>query len=135
MASINYYYSPEAAPNYQAAQKKVVSALEDMTRAMSYMSAEHVRLHTNFKDVQKRIQDMKKAYAPKELDAEVIRSKAFDSYLSHTNVPSVMALGHYEVEKALDSFQKQEKKLDESQKKTAELVDSLLGDCNKKCGC
>ena len=117
------------------AQKKVVSALEEMTTAMSYMGAEHVRFHDNFNEIQKRVLDMKKDYAPKELDAEVIRSKALRPYLSAANIPSVTALGHYEVEKAMDSFQKQEKKLDESRKKTAELVDFLLVDRNKKCGC
>ncbi|KAM0794812.1 hypothetical protein BDR22DRAFT_967436 [Usnea florida] len=126
---------PNAAPSYQAAQKKVVDALEGMTSAMSSMGAEHARFHSNFNEVEKRIQDMKKAYAPKMLDAEVIRSKALECYLSPTNVPSVTALGHYEVEKALNSFQKQEKKLDESQKKTAELVDTLGGFRNKNCGC
>ena len=136
MPPVRYYFTdPEAVPKYEAAQKKVVSALGEMTRAMSCMSDEHVKFQDNFNEAQKRIQDMKKAYAPKELDAEVIRSKALVSYLSPTNLPSVTALGHYEVEKALDSFQKQENKLDESQKKTVELVDSLIGDRNKKCGC
>ena len=101
---------------------------------MEQMGAQHVRFHDNFNEAQKRIQDMKKAYAPKELDAEVIRSKALQYYLSPTNTPSVTALGHYEVEKALDKFQKQEKKLDEIHKKTAELVDSLMGDRNSKSG-
>ena len=131
-----YYHYPshEAGPKYEAAQKKVVSGLEEMTTAMFHMGAEHVEFHNNFNKAQKRIQDMKKAYAPKELDAEVIRSKALEDYLSATNIPSVTALGHYEVEKALDKFQKQEKNLDESQKKTAELVDSLLEDSNSKKG-
>ena len=135
MASANYYHSSEAASKYQAAQKKVVSALGEMTTAMYYMGAEHVRFHNNFNEAQKRIQDMKKAFAPKELDAEVVRSKALEGYVSEANITSVTALGHYEVEKAFGDFQKQEKKLDESQKITAELVDSLLGGRNKKCGC
>ena len=120
---------------YQAAQSKVVSALNEMTTAMERMGAEHVDFHTNFNQAQKRILDMKKAYSPKILDGEVIGVTALKPYLSTTNVPSVTALGHYEVEKALDKFQKQEKNLDEVHKKTAELVDSLLGDLNKKCGC
>ena len=106
-----------------------------MTTAMERMGAEHVEFHTNFIQAQNRVERMKKDYAPKELDAEVIRSKALELYLSPKNVPSVTALGHYEVEKALGAFQKQEKKLDEIHKKTVELVDSLLGDRNKPCGC
>ena len=101
---------------------------------MFYMSNEHVSFHNHFNEAQKRIQDMKNAYAPKELDAEVIRSKALEPYLSARNVPSVTALGHYEVQKALDAFQKREKELDEIHKKTAELVDSLLGNRNSKSG-
>ena len=101
-----------------------------MATAMERMGAEHVRFHDNFNEVHERVQSMKKDYAPKELDAEVIRSTALDCYLSTSNVPKVTALGHYEVEKALGTFQQQEKKLDEIHKKTAELVDSLLGDRN-----
>ena len=124
-----------SASTYQEAQSKVVSGLNEMIFAMERMGAEHVRFHTNFNEVQTRIQHMKKGYAPKELDAEVIRSTALDRYLSASNVPKVTALGHYAVEKALGSFQKEEKKLDEFQKKTAELVGSLLEDRSKKCGC
>ena len=98
------------------------------------MRAEHVNFHKNFNEAQKRIQDMKKEYAPKELDAEIIRSKALDGYLSASNVPKVTAIGYYEVDKALGRSQEQKKQLDESQKKTAELVDSLLGDHDSKKG-
>ena len=102
--------------------------------AMFNLGAEHVRFHNDFNEAQKGIQKMKKAYAPKEMDAEVVRSKALEEYVSATNISSVTALGHYEVEKALGSFQEQEKKLDEIHKKTAELVGYLLENRNSKGG-
>ena len=134
MSRPSFYFTSKAVASYQVAQSKVVSALGEMTTAMEQMGTEHVRFHDNFNDAQERIQTMKEAYAPKELDAEVIRSKALEPYLSATNTSSVTALGHYEVERALGSFQLQEKKLDEIHKKTAELMDSLFGDRNSKRG-
>ena len=127
------YFHPMAA-KYQAAAYKVADALAEMTTAMEQMGAQHVGFHANFNEAQKDIQNLKKAHAPKELDAEVIRSIALECYVSETNNISVAALGHYEVEKALSSFHQQMKNLEEIRKKTAELVDSLSEDRNSKSG-
>lgn len=120
---------PSFAPfEYKSAKTKAISALKSMTLAMSMWGREHVNFHDHFDDVQKQLQDMKKAYGGNELHVEVIRSKALDGYLSEDNLPKVTALGHMELEIVLKDFQQQEKKLDEIQKKTARLVESLLGD-------
>lgn len=124
----------KAGQDYNTAKGNAIAALQTMTSAMKGMGAEHVDFHDHFADVQKKLQDMKKAYGDKELDVEVIRSAALDRYLSPGNLPKVTALGHYEVEKALKEFQSQEKLLDEIHKKTAMLVESLLGDRRCKCG-
>lgn len=133
MASANNHRH-EAAFKYQAAKNQVVSALGEMTTAMFIMGAEHVDFQNHFSQAEKRIQDMKEAYSPRILDREVIRVTALKPYLSATNISTLTALGHYEVEKALGAFQKQEKELDEIRKKTAELVESLSEDHNSKKG-
>lgn len=97
--------SPEASANYNSAKADAILALGRMTYAMRKMGAEHTNFHKHFADVQKRLQDMKNAYGGKELDVEVIRSTALDTYLSEGNLPKVTALGHFEVEKALMEFQ------------------------------
>lgn len=114
--------------SYDSAKSNAILALRKMTEAMSHMGAEHVKFHSHFDDVQKQLQDMKKAYGGKELDPEVIRSTALDKYLSAGNLPKVTALGHFAVENVLKDFQLQKKKLDEIRKQTGELVESLLGD-------
>ena len=114
--------------SYDSAKNNAINALRKMTEAMSHMVAEHVNFHNHFGDVQKQLQDMKKAYGSKELDPEVIRSTALDNYLSEGNLPKVTALGHFAVDNALKNFQLQKKKLDEIRKLTGELVESLLGD-------
>ncbi|KAF6218230.1 hypothetical protein HO133_006191 [Letharia lupina] len=123
-----YRRFPQASSDYNQAKSKAITALLEMKTAMRQMTAEHVNFHSHFDDVQKKLQDMKKAYGSKELDPEVIRSTALDKYLSEGNLPKVTALGHFEVENVLKDFQLQKKKLDEIRKQTGELVESLLGD-------
>lgn len=125
---------PQASQEYNSAKSKAISAFRVMMWEMEHMGAEHVNFHNHFADVQKKLHDMKETYGSKELDVEVVRSTALDGYLSGGNLPKVTALGHFEVEKALKDFQQQEKALDEIHKKTAALVESLLGDCRCTCG-
>ncbi len=101
---------------------------------MKEMGSEHAGFHDHFAEVQKSLEDMKKAYDGKELDVEVIRSKALDGYISESNLPKVTALGHFEMELVLKNFHQQEKELDENRKKTVTLVESLLGDRRCTCG-
>lgn len=110
----------QAAVNYNTAKTVAIKALDSMTFAMKEMSAEHIDLHTDFDDVQEQLQDLKKAFGVKELHVEVIRSRALEGYLSEGNLPKVTARGHME--------------LDEIHKKTARLVESLLGDRRCTCG-
>lgn len=114
--------------SYDSAKSNAILALRKMTEAMSHMGAEHVNFHNHFDDVQKQLQDMKKAYGGKELDPEVIRSTALGNYLSAGNLPKVTALGHFALENVLKDLQLQKKQLDEIRKQTAELVESLLAD-------
>lgn len=111
-----------------------ISALKQMTMSMKQMSSENVNFHDRFADVQKRLENLKKAYGGKELDVEVIRSKALDGYISESNLPKVTALGHFEMEKVLKDLEVQEKELDENRKKTVTLVESLVGDRRCTCG-
>lgn len=119
---------------YYTAKSQAIAALATMTEAMKDMGAEHANFHNHFGDVQKRLQAMEKDIGGKELHVEVVRSTALDRYISGNNQPKVTALGHFEIEKALTKFRLQEKELDEIQKKTAMLVDKLLGDRRCKCG-
>ena len=126
--------NPGAASSYTKAKGEAISALKTMRNAMRLMGAEHLNFHNHYDDVSKRLQEMKRAYGGEELDVEVIRSIALDTYLSDGNLPKVTALGHFEMERALKTFQLQEKELDEIHKKTARLVETLLGDRRCKCG-
>ena len=94
---------------------------------MNEMGAEHVNFHKHFTDVQKRLEDMKKTYGGNELDVEVIRATALDTYLSDGNLPKVMAFGHLELEKILKEFRQEEQKLGDLQKETAKLLEILSG--------
>lgn len=123
----------KAIEEYNPAKGNAVAALATMTSAMKRMGAEHIDFHDHFADVQETLQDMKKAYGDSDLDVEVIRSTALDRYISRDNLPKLTALGHYEVEKALKDFHLQEKELDGIRKKTAMLVESLLGNRHGAC--
>ena len=125
---------PNASQEYVSGKNNAIFALSQMTSAMRKMSIENIKFHDQFADVQKRLENMKEAYGGKELDVEVIRSKALDMYISESNLPKVTALGHFELEKALKDFYLQEKELDEKRKKTVTLVESLVGDRHCKCG-
>ena len=127
-------WPPQAPSNYTKAKGEAILALKMMTNAMRLMGSEHLNFHNHYDDVAKKLQAMKKAYGGQELDVEVIRSTALDTYLSDGNLPKVTALGHFEIEKALKAFQLQEKELEVIHKKTAMLVENLLGDRRCKCG-
>lgn len=127
--------NPRASFDYDVAKNKAIDALKSMTTAMKEMGAEHVNFHNHFdNDVQKQLQDMRRSYGGEELNVEVIRSTALDRYISPGNLPKVTAFGHLQVEQVLKDFQRQEKDLDEMQRKTATLVESLLGDRRCVCG-
>ena len=116
-----------ASTNYNTGKRDAINSLRDMSKAMRAMGAEHVNFHKGFADVQKRLEDMKRSYGTNELDVEVIRATALDTYLSDGNLPKVMALGHLELEKALKDFRNGEEKLSNLQKETARLLERLLG--------
>lgn len=92
--------NPGAPSKYTKAKGEAIWALHNMTNAMRLMGSEHLNFHNHYDDVSKRLQAMKKAYGGQELDVEVIRSTALDTYLSNGNLPKVTALGHFEIEKA-----------------------------------
>lgn len=119
--------------HYTSAKLEAIQALQSMTNAMKAMGAEHVKFHNNFDTVQNKIQDMKDAYGDKELHVEVIRFTALEGYFSNGNLPIVTLKGHLEVEKVLKKFQQQEEELEKIYRKTATLVESLLGD--RRCMC
>ena len=127
-------YKPYASSNYDSAKGQALSAIQAMTQAMKDMGAEHVEFHNHFADAQRRLENTKKAYGGKELDAEVIRSIALEGYLSEGNLPKVMAFGHMEMEKVLKDFEKAEMRLDSLQKETARRVEALLGNRDYECG-
>ena len=79
--------------SYNSGKNLVIYNLNVMKRAMKEMGAEHGNFHEHFADVQKRLEDMKKAYSSNDLDVEVIRATALDPYLSDGNLPKVMAFG------------------------------------------
>lgn len=122
-------YFPGGAPSgYKTAKDEAISALNTMTEAMRRMGSQHLDFHNHYDDVVKKLQEMKKAYGGQELDVEVVRSTALDTYLSEGNLPKVTALGHFEIEQALKAFQLQERELEMIHKKTAMLVEKLLKD-------
>ena len=123
------WYDRNATPsnNYNSGKSKVLQNLEIMKQAAQKMGAEHVKFHENFTDVQKRLEHMKKTYGSSELDSEVIRATALEAYLSDGNHPKVLAFGRLELEKSLKEFKQEEQKLDDLQKKTAQLVEALSG--------
>ena len=127
---------PSAVSHYNDAKRDAITALRSMSNSMKQMGDEHVNFHTRLDDVQKNIQYEKKAYGVEELHVDVIRSIALDKYLSPDNLPKVTAIGHLDLEKALKGFQAEEKVLDDLQKKTEMLVDSLLEDhrCKREDG-
>lgn len=117
-----------ASSDYNLAKIRALNALKAMTQAMKEMGAEHNNFHQPFTDVQKGLEDLKKAYGVKELDVEVIRSTALDSYLSEGNLLKVTAFGHLQMEKVLKEFEEEEKVLGNLQKETVKRVEALLGD-------
>ena len=119
--------SSRSSTSHNSGKNLVIYNLNVMKRAMREMGAEHVNFHEHFADVQKRLEDMKKAYSSNNLDVEVIRATALDPYLSDGNLPKVMAFGHLELEKVLKEFKEEEEKLDHLQKETARLVEILSG--------
>ena len=98
-----------------------------MKQAMAKMGAEHVEFHEHLTNVQKRLEDMKRIYGDNELDVEIIRATALDAHLSEGNLPKVIAFGRLELEKAFKEFKQEEQKLDELQKKTAEVLETVSG--------
>ena len=96
-----------------------------MKQAVQKMGAEHIKFHENFTDVQKRLEHMKKKYGNNELDIEIVRGTALDQYLTDGNHPKVIAFGRLELEQALKEYRQEEQKLDDLQKKTAQVVDLL----------
>ena len=125
---------PQASRDYDSAKNDAIYALKKMIVSMKQMSSENVNFHDHFAETQKSLENVKKAYDGKELDVEVIRSKALDGYISESNLPKVTALGHFEMEEVLKDFKLQQKELDENRKKTATLVESLVGDRGCTCG-
>ena len=122
----------EASSNYNSAKGQALKQIRAMTKAMEEMGNEHVDFHNHFADARKRLEEMKKAYGGKELDAEVIRSTALQGYLSGGNLPKVMAFGHMEMENVLKDFEKEEMRLGNLQKETARRVEALLGSRDSK---
>lgn len=126
--------SPGAVSDYNRAKSDAITALWKMRIAMKQMGDEHVNFHTHIDDVQKQIKHKKEVNGVEELHVEILRSIALDPYLSADNLPKVTAIGHFELERAMKDFRSREKVLDEIQKKTTMLVDSLLGGRRCKCG-
>ena len=122
-----YNQNRTASNNYNSGKTNVLQNLQVMKQAMAKMGAEHVEFHEHLTDVQKRLEDMKRIYGDNELDVEIIRATALDAHLSEGNLPKVIAFGRLELEKAFKEFKQEERKLDELQKKTAEVLETVSG--------
>lgn len=122
-----YNQNRTASNNYNSGKTNVLQNLQVMKQAMAKMGAEHVEFHEHLTNVQKRLEDMKRIYGDNELDVEIIRATALDAHLSEGNLPKVIAFGRLELEKAFKEFKQEEQKLDELQKKTAEVLETVSG--------
>ena len=125
MSLYDAYATPSK--NYNLGKNDVCRNLQVMKLAVKKMGAEHIKFHENFTDVQKRLEYMKKQYGTDELDIEVVRGTALDKYLTDGNHPKVIAFGRLELEQALKELRQEEQKLDDLQKQTAQLVETLSG--------
>ena len=122
-----------ASYHYYSAKTKAIAALKAMTQALTEIGCEHVNFHKHFDDVPARLQEITTAYGKRKLDADLIRSTALDTYLSKGDLPKAIALGYFEIEKVVKDLELQEKELDGIQKKTAIMLENILGDRRCKC--
>ena len=116
-----------ASANYYAGKNGVLQSFETMSRAMQIMVDEHVKFHESFADVQKRVENMKKTSRGEELNGKIVRETALGGHLSNGNLPDITAFRRPDLEKAFKKSSEEEKKLEDLQKKTGELLNTLFG--------